>query len=387
MIVEIEAGEYVPKREFTGWNIEDSTYDGCKLTYQDFFENHLIKNLPCIVQNVSTTWECSEKWIKNGVIDYEYITQTYGEMEAPVADCCQILDYAQRTSNMKISQFMNYMQNDKKSNLLYLKDLHLKKLRPKDNFYTIPKIFTSDWLNEYAHDNNEDDFMFVYIGPKNSWTPLHVDVYCSFSWSVNVTGRKKWILFPPGEEDKLKEKPNQLQLLFDPEKNVDVKHYVIIQEQGDAIFVPSGWYHQVENQLDTISINHNWNNGCNIKFMWDVLNKSLIDVEHEIEQFKDSPDFSSECQILLKALCGANYESFINFISFIAKKRLTQLTGQAHACNTVSLGANHVKFDLKMVHNVMDSISAHPNCKREKKNLLNNSFLLLKQEIVDALKT
>lgn len=213
-----------------------------------------------------------------------------------------------------------------------------------------------------------------------------MDVYCSFSWSVNVYGRKKWILFPPGEEDKLKDKPNQLQLLFDPEINVDVKHYVIIQEQGDAIFVPSGWYHQVENQLDTISINHNWNNGCNIQFMWDVLNKSLIDVEHEIEQFKDSPDFSSECQILLKALCGTNYESFINFISFIAKKRLTQLTGKVLACDTVSLGLNHLKFDLKMVYNVMESILAHPNCKNEKV-IINNSFLLLKQEIVDALQT
>lgn len=169
MIVEIEAGEYVPKHEFTGWNIEDSTYDGCKLTYQDFFENHLVKNLPCIVQNVSTTWECSEKWIKNDFINYEYMTQTYGEMEAPVADCCEILDYAQRTCNMKVSQFMNYMQNNNKNKLLYLKDLHLKKLRSNDNFYTVPKIFTSDWLNEYAHDNSDDDFKFVYIGPKNSW--------------------------------------------------------------------------------------------------------------------------------------------------------------------------------------------------------------------------
>lgn len=215
-------------------------------------------------------------------------------------------------------------------------------------------------------------------------TPLHADVYCSFSWSANVTGRKKWTLFPPGEEKKLTNEQNQLQLLFDPEKNVDVKHYVIIQEKGDAIFVPSGWYHQVENQLDTISINHNWNNGCNIQFMWEILNKSLIDVEHEIGQFSDTPDYYSECQCLLKALCGANHESFIDFILFIAKKRLIQLTGQVKEFETDSFGTNHAKFDLAMIHNLMESILAHPNSKNGKV-IINSCFILLKQDIDEAL--
>lgn len=202
---------------------------------------------------------------------------------------------------------------------------------------------------------------------------------------MNVTGRKKWILFPPGEEIKLKDKKSQLQLLFDEKNNTNVIHYVIIQEKGDALFVPSGWYHQVENQSDTISINHNWNNGCNIQIMWEVLNQSLNDVELEIGQFKDSPDYYSECQTLLKALCGANFESFINFISFIAKKRLTQLTGQGNKYDTLCFGTNHVKFDLKMVLNVMELILSHPKYCLYEKVLQNNHFILLKQEIEEIL--
>ena len=30
------------------------------------------------------------------------------------------------------------------------------------------------------------------------------------------------------------------------------------------MFVPSGWYHEVYNMQDTISINHNWLNCCNL---------------------------------------------------------------------------------------------------------------------------
>lgn len=168
-MIDIEPGDYYPKHDYNGWNLEDSTYYGCSLTYQKFFENHLIKNLPCIVQNVTRSWECTEKWIENNSINYEYLKQTYGDLEAPVADCNEILDYAQRTKNMKVNEFLNYMQITQKNCLLYLKDLHLKKLRPNDNFYVVPKIFSSDWLNEHADDKNEDDFKFVYIGPKSSW--------------------------------------------------------------------------------------------------------------------------------------------------------------------------------------------------------------------------
>lgn len=169
-MIEIDAGDYSPKHNYyNGWNIADSTYDASNLSYQRFFENHLLRNLPCIVQNVTTSWECSEKWIENDCINYQYFKETYGDLEAPVADCNDILDYAQRTTNKKVSEFLTYMQSNQKKNLLYLKDLHLKKLRPNDNFYAVPKIFTSDWLNEQAHDKNEDDFKFVYIGPKGSW--------------------------------------------------------------------------------------------------------------------------------------------------------------------------------------------------------------------------
>lgn len=32
---------------------------------------------------------------------------------------------------------------------------------------------------------------------QGSWTPLHADVLRSYSWSVNITGAKRWLLLPP----------------------------------------------------------------------------------------------------------------------------------------------------------------------------------------------
>ena len=41
------------------------------------------------------------------------------------------------------------------------------------------------------------DYRFVYLGPRGTRTPLHADVLRSFSWSVNLAGRKRWRLLPP----------------------------------------------------------------------------------------------------------------------------------------------------------------------------------------------
>ena len=50
------------------------------------------------------------------------------------------------------------------------------------------KVFGYDWLNAWVA---PDDYKFCYCGPQDSWTPLHFDVLCSYSWSANVVGTKR----------------------------------------------------------------------------------------------------------------------------------------------------------------------------------------------------
>lgn len=88
-------------------------------------------------------------------------------------------------------------------------------------------------------------------------TPFHADVFRSYSWSANICGRKKWLLYPPGQEENLRDCHGNL--VYDvtapllQEKKL-YPHYheacqplEIIQEAGEIIFVPSGWHHQVYN--------------------------------------------------------------------------------------------------------------------------------------------
>jgi hypothetical protein len=104
-----------------------------------------------------------------------------------------------------------------------------------------PEVPTA-WLGALCRTDIDDDYRFVYMGPKGSWTPLHsgacpiivsrggltsflwflhsphtapdhsplcrADVFGSYSWSANVCGRKRWVFFPPEQGPLLKVAPH-----------------------------------------------------------------------------------------------------------------------------------------------------------------------------------
>eukprot|EP00850_Spirogloea_muscicola_P025514 SM003367S12873 [mRNA] locus=s3367:372:1267:+ [translate_table: standard] len=117
--------------------------------------------------------------------------------------------------------------------LLYPKDWHFVKEYPEYGAYETPPWFAEDWLNWYldrhalragaasgvgeARDAKElcgsDDYRLVYMGPRaatpccnpGTWTPVHV--LASFSWSVNICVRKRWLLLPADQTHLLHNRP------------------------------------------------------------------------------------------------------------------------------------------------------------------------------------
>ncbi|XP_050670301.1 2-oxoglutarate and iron-dependent oxygenase JMJD4 homolog isoform X2 [Leptidea sinapis] len=323
------------------------------INYKEFFESSMLGNVPCVIKSISKEWEASKEWVCDDKINYKYFVDVYGEFKAPVADCNKINFNSQCKSEMTIKDYMEYLQSSNEENILYLKDWHLKAnlkaLKRSCSFYEVPNVFASDWLNEYAEDKTEDDFQFVYIGCKNT------------CWSVNVVGKKKWVFLPPGEENKLKDSFGNLPLLFDQLKWNNIKYFEVIQEKGDGIFVPSGWHHQVFNLCETISINHNFMNACNLHIVWQALQSTLTEVEKEIKEFESTPEYTTQCQVILKSLFGMDFQSFINLIMHIAIKRIKQIQGENfYLFKKFIFGMNHIKFDLQSILKVIYLIEDHP---------------------------
>jgi hypothetical protein len=92
-------------------------------------------------------------------------------------------------------------------------------------------------------------------------SPFHADIFRSFSWSVNICGRKTWLFFPPGQEEALRDCHGNLpydvtsSMILDahlhPRLQPTTLPLEVIQEAGEMVFVPSGWHHQVHNLVRT----------------------------------------------------------------------------------------------------------------------------------------
>ncbi|XP_053692301.1 2-oxoglutarate and iron-dependent oxygenase JMJD4 homolog [Sabethes cyaneus] len=342
------------------------------LSYEEFFTEYLQTNTPVIITAVADQWECYRQWIMRSKTDDDklniaYLKARIKNVPVPVADCGKQYHNAHEKQDMNFHVFLNYWHETSaggKESKLYLKDWHLRELLPDYQFYETPVFFASDWLNEYLIDLEQNDYMFVYIGPKDTWTPFHADVFSSYSWSTNISGMKKWLLLPPGQELALKDSLGNLP--FDiSEELLDLKeivYYSVLQTAGEALFVPSGWYHQVHNVQNAISVNHNWFNGCNIDYIWSTLYDATEKVQNEIDDCKDMEGFDEHCQIMLNASYGMNFEMFLKILAHICKKRVKAYHSseeeRVHFEN-YRLGVNHIRFDLNAILSVLKRMISH----------------------------
>lgn len=148
------------------------------LSYIEFFDKFMFKNLPVLINGIADQWECMN-WTTNSPdcgINFEYLAKKIDQNQnVPIANCNKVYFNSHEKLEIPFVEFLNYWrtrhdeQDECSKDLLYLKDWHLRRSQPYYHFYTTPAYFASDWLNEYCEENNCDDYRFVYMGPKGTW--------------------------------------------------------------------------------------------------------------------------------------------------------------------------------------------------------------------------
>lgn len=113
----------------------------------------------------------------------------------------------------------------------------------------------------------------LWIGKKDSRTPLHKDK--PENLALQIYGKKKWIVYDSKDKNKLcyKKSNNVLEWskfsIFDYDTCPSAKKLTpieIILEQGDLLYLPKQWSHDVTNITDSIMINFWYENSNNIPF-------------------------------------------------------------------------------------------------------------------------
>lgn len=61
----------------------------CSIPYEDFYWNHLVKNVPCLISSEEAVkgWNASKRWVtSDGRINYDYLCKVYGKVKRCDAD-------------------------------------------------------------------------------------------------------------------------------------------------------------------------------------------------------------------------------------------------------------------------------------------------------------
>ncbi|KAK0147109.1 JmjC domain-containing protein 4 [Merluccius polli] len=362
----------IPRQSYDRfWSSHFVEYIDKEISYSTFFKKYLLPNHPCMFSRRFTEdWRCLKQWVTaEGKPNFQTLLQEFDETPVPVANCNAKEYNANPKQTMPFKEFIHYWKeyiqngNSSPKGCLYLKDWHMAR------------------------------------------TPFHADVFRSYSWSANICGRKKWLLYPPGQEEFLKDTHGNLAYdvtaadlrdkdLF-PQSDKACQPLEIIQEAGEIIFVPSGWHHQVYNLEDTISINHNWLNGCNIDIMWQFLQNELSAVQREIEEWRTTMDsWHQHCQTIMKSCSGIDYGEFASFLKIIAENRIAFLSACSsantdyprHLSETLAaLGSYHAAFDLQRVVHILECLICSDDFKRLDHTTLNLQPESLLQKIRETI--
>ncbi|KAK1947803.1 JmjC domain-containing protein 4 [Phytophthora citrophthora] len=315
--------------------------DATTLSYEDFCARYMAPNRPVLLRNVTDKWfPKAAQWRDGQRINFKHLKEHYGPALAPVVSG-DVEEYgSQDRWTMRLDEYLDLVENGT-AGKKYLKDWHFVHAFGHDIYSygvrlfkiysTTPPFFKDDWLNWWwdHKEKGDSDYRFVYLGELDVIALVallevgHRSTKTSFVRTVNVCGRKEWVFFHPDDESKLKDSfgrfvvPDVTRGEIDCDKYPrfhEAKPIYVIQETGDAIFVPSGWYHQVKNLEDTISINHNWFNGYNVRELWGFFKREYAAVEHELEDLKEmglvGREFDDQCQLVMLANTGINYVEF-----------------------------------------------------------------------------
>lgn len=319
-----------PPPDRTMVEVSPFTHFGEPICYETF-ELYLQSNTPCTFGSwFSVDWPARHSWVQeDGSPNFCFLTEQFGDCKASVSqfngrletECFEktigeFISYWKNLSGGRDKCVKDFPEDNFTSLPHYLKDWHFAKSVPAESVYRLPNLFSDDWLNKYwkNRDDVSDDYIFSYLGPVGSYTPFHADVFRSYSWSVNVCGCKKWLILYPGEELKLSDPGLNIEKQC---REKELKYHLVLQGPGEGIFVPSGWWHQVLNAADTISINHNWANFHCVPKMWKYLTSELMLVEREISDCRDlmsDREWYEQCQLVLRANIGIDFTEFFQFI-------------------------------------------------------------------------
>lgn len=218
-----------------------------ELTGEEFLDHYYAPSRPVVLGNAVSDWPACKKWSP------DYLLEKLGERTVEyqggrTSDADFEMNKDRHKQSASFAEFMKLIGSGKDN------DYYITAYNSGVNQEALAPIGEDlGTLDEYLrHEPGRLEAMF-WIGPKNTFTPLHHDL--TNNLLVQFVGRKRVIVASPAETPRLYNDVHVFSRIRNvTAPGVDLATYPlldgaafqeIILKPGDALFIPIGWWHQI----------------------------------------------------------------------------------------------------------------------------------------------
>ncbi|ELT98450.1 hypothetical protein CAPTEDRAFT_225272 [Capitella teleta] len=333
------------ERSLTGYTFSHSTRGidrRSDLSLQEFYDVYDGK-WPVLLTDVVTAWPASN-WTSSDLIA-KYGTQRVSikavdkDLDAAISQLLQmqllsvepqLRDIQPPTKQGSLSTAVSLTlplerfrqhahQPGRPTHWFYVEDELFIPMRPelKSQLWDSP-FLKEDFFQVFPSSVRPWDAMLLW-GTAFSRSSLHIDPYNWTGTNAVLSGRKRWKMFPPGQDHLLSVKDNQMSGFplncfkynspldtFDPEDwqklSGKIDSFEFDQLPGELLIIPPGWFHQAFNVEETLAVSGQLMNRNNYRIVLEEIMKTEVISRSSLPKNIDQMTVENQIKAVLSLL-------------------------------------------------------------------------------------
>lgn len=297
------------------------------------FDNHQKNERPLLITGGCKDWLAFKKWNLRFFEDIGKSTKVSVSQYRTLGH--QSPNERKRINLAQLmSSYRNYIEGKQTSfSDIYLAGWHyLQDFPDLIDDINIPDIFSDNLLPAISDEVFNYDWSSIFIGHKNVETPCHTDSFYVAVWLALIKGRKTFRYVSSKYHNKVYSGMDLFSLEIEEDFHQNgITIYESSVEEGDIIYHPPGWWHQVKNHNFSIAVSNNYLNKRNyLPFEQQLISKTVIPIITKLFQFKSANGVLKALQELpkdelkqLQSIQSSNYIDNQRIINDVFKNYLT----------------------------------------------------------------
>jgi hypothetical protein len=220
------------------------------ISKEEFLKEFFIPQKPVVMEDLTADWSAREKW------NFEYFREKVGEIVVPIYDGKPAKGHQSShgpVMKIKMKEYIDILKKGPTDLRMFFFNL-LKNCPELINDFKYPDLGVRFFKK----------LPVLFVGGEGAKVVMHYDMDLANNFHFNFSGEKKVILYPPSQTKYLYKVPYSIVSMEQIDmENPDFKQYPALLEakgyevtlkHGDALFIPSKWWHFIKYETPCLSL-------------------------------------------------------------------------------------------------------------------------------------